>query len=386
MNIEVRGIGFPNKGAELMLAALVEMLIQRYPKAKIVIEPNCPFHLRAKYGVYQLGVAKVKNINVMQVLNFVPARLRLRFGIIMPKEIDVIIDASGFAYGDQWGVQKAINRLAGNIRKFKEYGKNTTRKVIMLPQAFGPFTSTQFKAAMSEIIDFSDAIYARDKLSYQYLSELKQSEKVKSSPDFTNVFQCAYAGHFSQEQHKVCFIPNNKMLEMKNEQGSDSYIKFMGELVKEAAIKGFSPFLLIHEGRNDEILGDKIIAYAGVKIPVIRPATATDVKAIIGKTKLVVSSRFHGLVSALSQGIPVIATGWSHKYQMLLEDYQVSDYLFDEKKSVQPAVSAMCDLMSDESIHIAVVNKIKTHSTIEKNKTHQMWAEIFSILDSIYRD
>lgn len=116
------------------------------------------------------------------------------------------------------------------------------------------------------------------------------------------------------------------------------------------------------------------------RIPVLDPQHALKIKWIIGQSKLVISSRFHGLVSALSQGVPVIATGWSHKYQELLRDYEVEDWLFDIADQGASASSRMKELLTNPKGYTEVKNRIANNSIRHKQTAQNMWDSIFSII------
>ena len=80
------------------------------------------------------------------------------YGIVLDKEIDIVIDAAGFAYSDQWG-EKASLGLASSCRSWKDNGA----KVILLPQAFGPFENPVIRRAMISVVDNVDLVFAREK-------------------------------------------------------------------------------------------------------------------------------------------------------------------------------------------------------------------------------
>lgn len=380
LTIEVQGIGFPNKGAELMLLSICDKIQSRYPKARICLPPNLPFLYRKNYPVYQIGKVVRFGFDFGWFLNFIPKKLRSMFGIVMPNEINVILDASGFAYGDQWGAHKSRVSLAFEIKKFKQRKQN---KVILLPQAFGPFSLEKLRGHMQEIIDNADIIFARDDHSYAYLTDIDKTKKIQQAPDFTNQYKTLSRNFDYLKKYPVCFIPNAKMLEMKSSNEPDSYIQFMVKLVKSAHVANHSPYLLIHEGEGDLALAKKIKLLAELDLPIVQPSNAAEVKQAIGVSKLVVSSRFHGLVSALSQNIPVIATGWSHKYQALLEDYGVEDCIFDETRDVEKAKSKMLLLLDSEQKYDKMAATISERSDVEKSKTDTMWQQVFKVLEDV---
>ena len=316
MIVEVKGIGLPNRGAELMLIGVIQGIKKQFPHAEFVLMSDTSFQERCKHKVWQKFDLQFKGIDFFWLGKLIPRRLRRNWGLILDCEIDLTIDASGFAYGDQWGPKKAFNRTV----KYLSFWHQQNRPLIYMPQAFGPFSSTQFKDDMARVLSYANLVFARDRKSYQHLLALSSGsdsvstpENLHQAPDFTNVVTGYVPSNFTHLEQRVCFIANAKMLEKGDPAEASSYIDFMASLIQHSLLLGKQAYFLLHEGTADLALSEKINAQLDSPIPLVQTDDALAIKGIIGTAKVVVSSRYHGLVSALSQGVPVIATGWSHK-------------------------------------------------------------------------
>ena len=331
MLVEVIGIGAPNKGAELMLIAIKQQILQKYPNAKFVVEPGTDFLDRCSHKVYQKIWHRSHGIQWGIFGSLIPKKIRKKFGLVTDSEIDVILDASGFAYGDQWKPGKLEKRLIKYLPRWKRQNK----KIILLPQALGPFEIQKFNSLIPILYEGCDLIYARDKQSYKYITE-KQSDtknKIKLSPDFTNLCEGTLPFELVDKELDICFIPNSKMREMTSKDVGSNYAQSFSNLIKVAQDNGRKPFLLLHEGEKDLNLANEINNLLENKVELLTYDNPLHIKGIIGKSNITVSSRFHGLVSSLSQGKPCIATGWSHKYGMLMEDYGCSEFYVDQSSN-----------------------------------------------------
>ena len=118
----------------------------------------------------------------------------------------------------------------------------------------------------------------------------------------------------------VALVPNVRMIDKTDDTSGGRYLEFMTACAKHLLSLDARPYLLVHEGADDERLAQEISAASG-GIPVVKEDDPLKLKGILGASRAVVASRFHALVSALSQGVPAVATGWSHKYTELFEDY-----------------------------------------------------------------
>ncbi len=137
--------------------------------------------------------------------------------------------------------------------------------------------------------------------------------------------------------------------------------------------RGEELILLNHEGKGDQEIIDQIQGGLSKEVLKLDNLDALEVKAVIGKMKLLVSSRFHGVVSGLSQSVVTFCTGWSHKYPELLKDYKVPQNLLDIN-DIQTGCQKLEEALSNpNSIHHVKQTVIKTL----EEKTKEMWEIAF---------
>jgi polysaccharide pyruvyl transferase WcaK-like protein len=377
--IEIRKAGFVNKGAELMLYAVLEKMKTEFPDAIFVMAPtsSAPYLKRAKLEFLQKAQYWKKGFQLGFFARIIPKEIREMYGIVLNKDIDIVIDASGFSYSDQWGKFSCLE-MADSSKRWKKNGA----KVILMPQAFGPFEGRLNKFNIRRIVKNVDLIFARDNLSFKYLiTTSNKNSKIKMAPDFTNLLKGKIPKEFDLIHNQFCVVPNYRMIDKIDKKESDLYLPFMIEITKYLFEKGHKPFLLVHEGQNDKILAQKIRESVNPEINIIEETNPIKIKGILGASSGSVGSRFHGLVSALSQGVPALGTGWSHKYIMLFEDYDFPEGLLDINMS-KDKIHEKLDLILNVESKALISNKIKIKSEILKQQSRAMWELVFKALKS----
>lgn len=339
MLIEIKGVQFVNKGAELMLYAVLDKISVLWPDAEICIEPdqNSPFLKRAKIGAYQ-KLRLVKNrLDVNGLTYFLPQRFRKAlkntFGIVTEADVTMVLDASGFLYSDQWNYLP-LKQASSTAKRFHQKGK----AYILMPQALGAFSSASYQAAAAVLVEHAAIVFARDTSSLAHVKQLNTQGNIILAPDFTNLLKADLPAKYQYLTGQVAIIPNNKMLSPsnKNERWREKYITVLVMAIEAAQQAGQTVFLLNHEGRGDQAICEQINQMLPNALEIVEPEDCLAIKAIIGACAWVVSSRYHGCVSALSQGTPCLGTSWSHKYEALFSDYEQQSWLLDiEQKDAE---------------------------------------------------
>ena len=225
MMVEIKGVQFINKGAELMLMAVIEQVRDRYPDAEFVLTNRgaySTFQSISRLGCYQKLYINRRGFNLLAPAELISKKLLYRFGLVPESGIDVILDASGFVYHNKGGMPY-IRETARRIKKWKRSGK----KVIFLPQAFGPFQGWRMREWMRTIIDSADLICARDEVSLEHLNDIKRSGKNAMYPDFTNLVSGYLPEGYRHLEGRVPIVTNYGMVQWLPQEESRNYVPLM---------------------------------------------------------------------------------------------------------------------------------------------------------------
>jgi polysaccharide pyruvyl transferase WcaK-like protein len=376
MLIEIKGIQFENKGAELMLHSILWVIKKRNSSIEICLNTNkkSPFIKRAYLGAYQ-KVNLVKNVVDLNILTYFLSKntrkyLKMTYGIVFEADVDVVLDASGFLYGDQWPqiIQKQNAKL---VDRFFKKGK----KYIYLPQAFGPFKKNRGLA--KKLLEHASRIFPRDNQSYRYVTEILDNTNIISkASDFTNLIEPLYKEEYEFLKGAIGIIPNSKMISVVNDnkQWDKVYVQLLIRVINILKNMGKTVYLLNHEGEDDKSICSNIKKHLEFDIPYIEEENPIYVKGIIANSSGMICSRYHGCISALSQGVPCLATSWSHKYEELFEDYGLDErFLF---------VSSDTDLSIKERIMLLFQQGelLKKYAKSHKQSSLKMWNEVFECI------
>jgi polysaccharide pyruvyl transferase WcaK-like protein len=373
MIIEIRGAQLVNKGAELMLLSVIQELKKRiHGEIKFVVEPhiNMPYKGRVELGLYAIPRYRKYRINWGRAFNYLPKSIHDQLGLITEEEVDVVIDISGFRYGDYWGYRNVVGGLTSYLNKWKKNGV----KVLLLPQAFGPFEGKNISIEMRKIIEFADFIAARDSVSYNHLKNIITKQKNNNLflyPDFTPSITVD-SNIYDEYSNHIFIIPNTKM------NVNSNYKNYLKSLIVYFSDNGKKFSILIHEGIDDFNLAKEVVKEAQREVNIIWENDPLLVKKLIKSSKYIITSRFHGLINGLSQGIPSLSTSWSHKYETLMSEYEFESGLISDISDMSDTIKKIEFL---ERNYIKIRHNIESKAKIHKEKVNEMWDDIVKIIE-----
>lgn len=370
--VEIHGTGVHNRGAELMAIAIAERVRTQHPNAIIAVPPS--------FGT-QKDIQRYNFVTTLSLESRTKKSLRclvdaiLSRNMINQKNVDIVLDASGFAFSDQWSMW-----FAKNLVKKMNKPQRITQPLILLPQALGSFKKTEIKDYSQQVFNRATYVFARDKQSYEYTADLVDNKKkLHLCPDFTLNVKPLENKEIILPSEFVAIVPNARMLDKI--ENSDSYLEFLKKTVELIQSKNMTPLFVVHDAHEDKQVVEKLgRPYSDIQI--VQHHDPRVLKWILGQAAFVIGSRFHALVSSLSQGIPCISVGWSHKYPELFNDFNSGECLINDLDDYQK-LSSLISNLSDAKLRSEKSEEVKTAAAILKEKVEKMWLNVFDEIQKL---
>ncbi|EIM75820.1 hypothetical protein A3SI_12274 [Nitritalea halalkaliphila LW7] len=355
------GTNFINKGAEAMMKTVAHFIRQQDPEASLhVICHAEEKEIAERQGFVPHYVSSSGLLHLIsRVEGKVKSSLKLKTkpyadyspmqSIKKIKQLRMVIDASGFAYGDKRGYQQPLE-----TQLIIDYCKPKGIPYYFMPQAWGGFKEEAVRQNCRRMLESADGFYARDDQSRAYVAELLERplEEIPLMPDIAFHFPVPtldpatvlpeLATIKASGKPLLALSPNMRVLErMGKADGQNPYVQTLLALISSLRTQ-YEVLLVPNEIRppgapqkDDAFLcqllhdltpePEKIYRIKGYR-------SAEEIKAVIKTCHYVIASRFHTLVFALSLGIPSLAISWSHKYRELFKLFQMESFVIEDKE------------------------------------------------------
>ena len=343
-----------NKGA----AAMVETVIARMPAEM----GDCRFTLLTTYP--QADAPKVPHDADVDVVGLQPLRLalvefpvalvarvarlvRLPLGWVRARgcravlDSDVVVDVAGISFADGRGVPILFyNALMTGVPLL--LGVPTVKAA----QALGPFRSPVNRLLSRLVLPHLSAICARGAKTREHLDSLGLGN-VHDVADLA--FSLDEAARLPDDvAARVDRLPDGFIVVMPSavvrgiyESRSRDYVSSVAALIRELRARtGLGVVIAPHsyrsghgEGRMNDgpvcrEVGALVADDDGVVL-VDADLTAGELRRLIGMGQVLVTSRFHAMISGLCTTTPTVVVGWSHKYREVLSDFGLVEFGMD---------------------------------------------------------
>lgn len=394
----VTGGSFAGMGALSMLFIVVDELKKRFPDCRIVADVHSeipdglafscvnilPWMWKSFCNPVFLGLVQIRRI-LRHFLTDFPASTSWREANRLVRSADAIIDVSGFALSSQFDNETSVFFL-DRIRA----AEKLHIPVFLLPQSYGPFDYKRDRnrlcSQIKKQLSYPRIIFAREQRGYRLLTEECALTNVRLSPDIVLQnsgidYAQIYREPFGAENlpklaegKKVAIIPNQNLYRIGKKE---VILKFYEDSIRELCSKGFIVYLINHTKMDLSICDDilcRVNSDSVIKVPLVMKIR--EFEMIIGNFDFVIGSRYHGIVHALKQGVPVISVGWAIKYKELMELFDQRKYDLDIRndQDMSRALEAIQDMEKNYSANhekiLSILPKYRGNSCFEEISTY----------------
>lgn len=230
---------------------------------------------------------------------------------------DLAVDTrSGDSFADIYGV----DRLAV-MSTVAEFVTQAGVPVVLGPQTVGPFDTRRGRAIARHSIRRAASVMVRDSISSRYLDSIRLPADV----DTTDVVFALPVPTVAKTRDVVVNVSGLLWQENPHVDAA-AYRDTVRSLYRRLIDEGRRVTLLEHvldsknSGDNDAVAARALREEIGASLEVVTPAGLDEVRDTVASARVVIGSRMHACLNALSTGTPAIPLAYSRKFAPLLGD------------------------------------------------------------------
>jgi len=278
------------------------------------------------------------------------ARLRRVAGFLAALwRADVLLEMSAISYvGPPVGTEAGV--LTSRRVRHGALARRLRKPVIAWTQSYGPFSTPRIRELARRDLGAQKLVLCRGEESAAQVRELLPGQPIRCFPDVAVVLEhdpafgedYCHALFGSGDLGRLVTLSPSAVLHARtpSPQGPSGHVRQMAELCRRLEARGQPVLLVPHThrpGRPDPRVCDTAVCReildalgrdSGVEL-VREDFSPAELKSIISAAAVHVSGRYHGLVAALSSGVPCVALSWHHKYRDLMRVYEMEDFVCD---------------------------------------------------------
>ena len=253
----------------------------------------------------------------------------------------VVVDVAGISFADGRGFAIVVyNALMTGVPLLLGV------PVVKAAQALGPFQSMPNKWLAPLVLRRVKTVCARGARTREHLDSLGGVNAVDVADLAFSLDEAAglpievSSALGSIDSNFIVVMPSAVVRGIFEAKGGD-YVTAMASLVSEIRNKtGRSVVIAPHsyraglpEGRmNDGPVCREVASACAGDIQVLgldADLTAGELRHLVALSSVLVTSRFHAMISGLATSTPTVVVGWSHKYKEVLDDFGLSSLGLD---------------------------------------------------------
>jgi polysaccharide pyruvyl transferase WcaK-like protein len=276
------------------------------------------------------------------------------------------------------------------------------KKLVLLPQTYGPYSTTLGKYIARYILKRAHRIISRDRAGILFLNDLMKKDRIKEiifCPDVAFMLDpikpeqtCINPPLPSAKRVPLIGLNVSGLMYIEEYQKNNSlglkidYRKFAQKTALTVLDTTEAHILLVPHTFSPPMASDPDACMDVIKtLPdkykdrvhlVSKEYDQSEIKAIIGSCDFFVGSRMHACIAALSQGIPTVGVAYSKKFAGVFESVRMADVVVDGRfVGTDEAVEKVLDYYRKRD---EIRSKLNGKISMAKNKIEKTFENILT--------